>query len=353
MKRVWIAFIVGALLVVPRFAWAQGDVTWFGDALVAARTLSFDSSVSNLGGQDSDTSLLYRRRAGAWGKMGRASWKFRVSVLESGDLVGARFGGSAVVKLEHAYLAYKAAENWNIYAGRVPTHYLDNDFVFDTGKTRRKDIAADGVWLGFNLSEQSYLALGWVRLSDSPGNVGTTDAFYGQIWHKFSDAFWAYVGGVNISADGQPEDYSAFFAKAAYDFTPDFTVWVHFLGSNGSPTHQPEVANSDTSAFGVGAKYKVHERLSLSAWWAALGGSALYSTAFQANDYLAKYLQYGPAGSADTDLNFFNFRLTYKTTDNAEVVVDFTWAEEQDVSPSNSGTGVLVWYAVDFGQMSA
>ncbi|MHA2641751.1 MAG: hypothetical protein V2G42_06995 [bacterium JZ-2024 1] len=351
MKHLYQALFLAVFALSATSAMAMemegADLNWHGDAWTMFRTVSFDNPV--FGSEDSDTAFLFRFRLGASGETGATSWKFTLSTAESSDPYGTRFGtwgaSAASVRLQTGYMAYRASENWRILWGRVPNHWLDNDLVFDTGRYRGNDSSTDGVWFSFNFAENTSLYAGWVRLSDTPGNTPKTDGFYGQLNHRFSDAFWVYVGAVGFMPDKATptEDYSAFFAKASYMFTPEFTLWLHFLGSNGNIDGNPEVSDSDTSAFLVGANYQASDRLWLRATGGTIGGSSVESRAFHSGNYVLRELGIGPSGSADVDATYFNFRLEYATADDATLAIDYTFGDEQDAGPSgNSGSGIIL-----------
>jgi hypothetical protein len=323
------------------------NMNWFGDAWTMFRTVSYDNPV--FGSEDSDTTFLFRFGLGASGETGATSWKFAVTTATS-DPYGTRFSSVDSVGLETGYMAYKASDNWTVLWGRVPNHWLDNDLVFDTGRYRGNDGSNDGVWFSFNFAENTSLYAGWVRLNDTAGNTPKTDGFYGQLNHRFSDAFWVYVGAVGFMPDASTptEDYSAFFAKASYAFTPEFTLWLNFLGSNGNIGGASEVADSDTSAFLVGADYKASDRLTLRATGGSIGGSSVdqgggSATSFVFSNYVLRNLNIGPSGTSDVDLTYFNFRIEYRTADDATLAIDYTFGDEQDAGPSgNTGSGIIL-----------
>jgi hypothetical protein len=358
LKALFIA--VFALSATSAMAMEGADMNWHGDAWTMFRTVSFDDSPPGFGDSDSDTTFLFRFRLGASGEEGATSWKFTLTTKGS-DPYGTRFASVDSVGLQNGYMAYQASDNWRILWGRVPNHWLDNDLVFDTGRYRGNDTATDGVWFAFNFAEYTSLYAGWVRLSDTPGNTPKTDGFYGQLWHKFSDAFWVYVGAVGFTPDftGRTEDYSAFFAKGSYMFTPEFTLWAHFLGSNGNIGGSSEVDDSDAAAFLVGANYKASDRLSLRATGGTIGGSSVYQQSggilpanldsyrlwgpsFVFRNYVLRHLYIGERDS-DVDLTYFNFRIEYQTADDAALAIDYTFGDEQDAgTEGNSGSGIIL-----------
>lgn len=345
MKNLFKALLIAVFAISAGSVMAgAADLNWHGDAYTVFRTVSYDKPVFvGPPPEDSDTTFLFRFRLGASGEEGATSWKFTLTTTQS-DPYGTRFSSLDNVQLQDGYMAYRASENWRILWGRVPNHWVDNDLVFDTGRNRGNDRATDGVWFAFDFAENTSLFAGWVRLADMPGNTPKKDGFYGQLNHSFSDAFWVYVGAVGFMPDPGPEDYSAFFAKAAYKFTPEFTLWGHFLGSNGQINGMPEVANSDSVAFLVGADYKASDRLTLRATGGTIGGSSvdLPLVSFVGNDYVLRNLAFGPVGANDIDLTYFNFRIEYTTADDAGLVIDYTFGDEQDNIGGNSGSGILL-----------
>ncbi len=343
-----------------------GAVTAYGDAWVLFRSTSYDNAVFNLG-KKTDSAFFYRIRAGLYGSIDeRVNYKFRFTSSGTGtafDPYGTRFGDMNAawdhIRLEHGYISYQASDQFTVYAGRVPTRVLSNDLVFDTGRKRGYDTAADGLWLDFDFSEQTSLWLGWGRLWDTPGNASRNDFMYGQLRQKFGDQLWGYVGAVNFSCQSTgsndplcapaEEDYTAFFAKASYDFTPEFNWWVEFLGSNGQLGGNAEVSDSDSTAWFTGASYKVNDQVTLNAEYAAIGGSSVSSPSFVGNDYVLTNLSLGPSGSTDVDLVYFNFRIDYAVSENNTVNLDYTFGDEQDVSNANTGSGFLLSWTTKFG----
>jgi len=343
-----------------------GAVNTYGDAWVLFRSTSYDNPVFE--SKKTDSAFFYRVRAGLYGSIDeRVKYKFRFTTNGTGtaaDPYGIRFGDTDSawdhIRLEHGYLSYQASDQFTIYAGRVPTRMLSNDLVFDTGWKRGYDTATDGLWFNFDFSEQTSLWLGWGRLWDTPGNASRNDYMYGQLKQKFGDQFWGYVGAVNFACQSTgsndplcnpaEEDYTAFFVKASYDFTPEFNWWAEFLGSNGQIGGNKEVSDSDSSAWQVGATYKVNDQVTLSAEYAAIGGSSVNGlTQYTVNDYVLSNLALGPSGSADADLVTFNFRIDYAVSENNTVNLDYTFGDEQDVTNGNTGSGFLLSWTTKFG----
>ncbi|MFN4182060.1 MAG: hypothetical protein ACK4G3_02460 [bacterium] len=356
MKRYWI--FGGLLLLLAGLARAQEEgLTLTGDGWVLVEGTSYDNPPSGWGSEDSDFALKYRLRVGAEGSYDRWGYKFRFTNVSGSDLYGATFGGGTPgVNVEHAYLLYGLSNNATLYLGRVPVWFLENDLVWDTGRKRGNDTAEDGAFLSFTLSELTNLYLAWVRLVDSGPGSNDNDALYVQLRQKFSDAFWGYIGATNItcnapspSCNSAGEAYTAGFAKIGYSFTPEFDFWFAFLASNGQINGAPEVAQSDTAAFQVGANYKASDLVTVSAEFASIGGSSVPAgTSFVENDYVAKNLAFGPSLSADTDLTYFNFRINYAWGENSTIVLDYTNASEDDATPSNTGNGFQLIYSLAF-----
>lgn len=350
------AIFWGLLLLLAGFARAQEEgIKVTGDGWVLVEGLSYDNPPAGWEPEDSDFAVKYRLRVGAEGGRERWGYKFRFSNVSSSDLYGARFGGGTPsVLVEHAYLLYGLSENATLYLGRVPVWYLENDLVWDTGRKRGKDTAQDGAFLSFTLSELTNLYLAWARLHDGGPGSNDNDALYVQLRQKFSDAFWGYIGATNITCNASTcnsagEDYTAGFAKIGYSFTPEFDLWVAFLASNGQINGAKEVADSDTSAFQVGATYKASDLVTVSAEFASLGGSSVPAgTSFQANDYVAGNLAFGPAESTDTDLTYFNFRINYAWGENSTIILDYTNASENDRPKNNTGNGFQLIYSLSF-----
>jgi hypothetical protein len=108
------------------------------------------------------------------------------------------------------------------------------------------------------------------------------------------------------------------------------------------------VADSDTSAFLLGADYKASDRLTLRATSGTIGGSSVdqgggSATSFVFSNYVLGNLNIGPSGTSDVDLTYFNFRIEYQTADDATFAIDYTFGDEQDAGPSgNSGSGIIL-----------
>ncbi|MGH8104065.1 MAG: hypothetical protein ACREJQ_06065 [bacterium] len=355
-----------------------GKTNIYGDNWALFKSVSYDESV--YGSEKSDSAFFYRIRAGLFGKLDdRNGYKFRFSTTACGssssgygvasyqsayncgqNMYGTRFGGTGVgnpnVSLEHGYLFYRWSDRTVTYAGRVPTYVLNNDLLFSSGSMRGNDRAYDGLFWSFDMSDNTNLYLGWGRLYDTPGNGSKDDFILGQLKHDFSDTFWAYVGAANItceggSCDSHENDFTAFFLKAWFGFSPEFGVNGEFLSSNGQVNGGDEVENSDTAAFMLGASYKASEQWTIEANWANIGGSSVAPTSFVTDDYVMNALSYGPRGSEDTDLTYFNLHLHYLVNDHNTAMFDYTHAEESSdyKSTVNAGDGFLVSWGTTYG----